>query len=551
MKRKKGFCACLLLGGGRHQAALHSCLVSNRRIMSCRACAGGMLIGVILGSTGWWQYSGQDSPQQVRVASERNRPLALGLTVPPPAIEQNQATVDDAPPTPTVAAAEQIQAAVDETSPTPTVAAADSYWSVGKLRPLTRVVDVAAPGMARYVVQRRSYKKEIIMFTSDHQMIGWAGHWVNQMRKRGYEHWLILGDKESTCHTLQKGWKPMVERFGEEALSCAYSSYPKSHPGWEQWKPKHSVHDDLHYVYVLWASRWWVSWQFLKEGANVLSLDVDAVLLTDIYQLLRAPPLSEQDVILTQNADASKSLNCGFVYFNRDAAGKAPPTNRELGTKARQELKSCAAAHDPNSEAAEADGVPAAEWVARAVWDRIALFLELRRSSLSDSPVREVLWEQDAWNDLAKSLELNRRVFPWAVGYGKDSDLWPLLGYKRTVIGGMLHQEKWVDRMILFWIAADCRWLPLTAPDCLSSSGGSSGRASSSISHFLHGSHLKKSMLDASGGAHFASPFRGWHSALRSTSLRAPTCRCRPAPHSRESPSAWWRRIADRYGGAG
>jgi hypothetical protein len=74
--------------------------------------------------------------------------------------------------------------------------------------------------------------------------------------------------------------------------------------------------------------------------------------------------------------------------------------------------------------------------------------------------VREVLWEQDAWNDLAKSLELNRRVFPWAVGYGKDSDLWPLLGYKRTVIGGMLHQEKWVDRIILsglLLIAAGCR----------------------------------------------------------------------------------------------
>ena len=86
-------------------AALHLCLESNRRIMSGRPFAGGMLIGVILGSTGWWQYSGQDSPQQVRVASERNRPLALGLTVPPPATEQIQATVDDAPPTPTVAAA--------------------------------------------------------------------------------------------------------------------------------------------------------------------------------------------------------------------------------------------------------------------------------------------------------------------------------------------------------------------------------------------------------------------------------------------------------------
>ena len=27
-------------------------------------------------------------------------------------------------------------------------------------------------------------------------------------------------------------------------------------------------------------------------------------------------------------------------------------------------------------------------------------------------PAREVLWEQDAWNDLAKSLELNRRYSP-------------------------------------------------------------------------------------------------------------------------------------------
>ena len=27
-------------------------------------------------------------------------------------------------------------------------------------------------------------------------------------------------------------------------------------------------------------------------------------------------------------------------------------------------------------------------------------------------PAREVLWEQDAWNDLAKSLELNRRYNP-------------------------------------------------------------------------------------------------------------------------------------------
>ena len=40
----------------------------------------------------------------------------------------------------------------------------------------------------------------------------------------------------------------------------------------------------------------------------MLSLDVDAVLLTDIYALLRAPPLLQQDVIITRNTDQSQSL---------------------------------------------------------------------------------------------------------------------------------------------------------------------------------------------------------------------------------------------------
>ena len=78
------------------------------------------------------------------------------------------------------------------------------------------------------------------------------------------------------------------------------------------------------------------------------------------------------------------------------------------------------------------------------MWERIELFLDVKKASLSNPPVREVLWEQDAWNDLAKTLELQRRVFPWAVGYGKDSDLWPTLGYERHVVGGMKHEEKWV-----------------------------------------------------------------------------------------------------------
>ena len=79
----------------------------------------------------------------------------------------------------------------------------------------------------------------------------------------------------------------------------------------------------MHNVYILWATRWWVALKLLRQGLNVLSLDVDAVLLSDVYQLLRSPPLSAQDVVITRNDDGSQSLNCGFVYFNRDAPRSA------------------------------------------------------------------------------------------------------------------------------------------------------------------------------------------------------------------------------------
>ena len=71
----------------------------------------------------------------------------------------------------------------------------------------------------------------------------------------------------------------------------------------------------MHNVYILWATRWWVALKLLRQGLNVLSLDVDAVLLSDVYQLLRSPPLAAQDVVITRNDDGSQSLNCGFVYF--------------------------------------------------------------------------------------------------------------------------------------------------------------------------------------------------------------------------------------------
>jgi hypothetical protein len=70
------------------------------------------------------------------------------------------------------------------------------YRSVGKLAPLTKVFDMAERGVPRKVAAQRSYRGEIMLFTSDASMAGWSFHFVSQLRARGYEHWLILADKK-------------------------------------------------------------------------------------------------------------------------------------------------------------------------------------------------------------------------------------------------------------------------------------------------------------------------------------------------------------------
>ena len=200
----------------------------------------------------------------------------------------------------------------------------------------------------------------------------------------------------------------MVTSHAEPRLSCTWSSAPRAHPGWKQWELKRGP-DNMHNVYILWCSRWWMALKLIRQvrtrrrhlgccipgasrahlgrisGApaqnlNVLSLDIDAVMLTDIYPLLRGPPFDRQDVIITRNSDGSQSLNCGFVYFNRDASAHTQSRPAECGSA--------------GGGGHVAESVPAAEWVASLMWERILLFLEVDKAALKKPPAREVLWEQ-------------------------------------------------------------------------------------------------------------------------------------------------------------
>ena len=315
--------------------------------------------------------------------------------------------------------------------------ASSAYRSVGSLSPLRRGLDLSSSDAAiAQLVASRSFRGETILFTSDGSMGGWAFHFVHQLRRVGYEHWFILADTDATCNELHRMWRPMEERYAEVPLSCAFSTFPADHRGWTRWSTSP--------VFKLWSTRWWVTHQLLRHGTSVLSLDVDAALFRDVYPLLHSPPLGEHDVVITRNADESESLNCGFVYFNLRARGgegacvepgcrRLPPPAaalNESGSSAACRAKKEAGAV---AETRASTTRPAAEWMAQLLWERFLLFLETDKAMLRRPPGGQVLWEQDVWNDVVKSFELRRRVFPWAVGYGKRSDLWAKLGYHRRV----------------------------------------------------------------------------------------------------------------------
>jgi len=112
------------------------------------------------------------------------------------------------------------------------------YRSLGHLSALPReALDLAAPGVPARVARARGWHNEMILFTADSSMAGWGFHFVTQLRARGYEHWIILSDGPENCRGMHRQWDAMMQAHREQPLSCVYSSYPGSHPGWEQWKP--------------------------------------------------------------------------------------------------------------------------------------------------------------------------------------------------------------------------------------------------------------------------------------------------------------------------
>lgn len=322
----------------------------------------------------------------------------------------------------------------------------NAFRSVGKLNHLAFPLDLSQPRAFEQLVRTRSYRGEIILFLANPKMAGWTFNFVKQLRDAGYEHWFILSDSSQSCLALSTLWAPMVTLHGEPPLSCAWSAYPQNHSGWKRW--------GANPLYRMWNTRWWVALQLLRARVSVLSLDIDAALRKDVYADLRSPPLSHHDVVVTRHSDDRHEINCGFVYFNLEPEPRppgahppprgcapqppTPPPSPPSPPPLSAEAEAIALAQREMSTAARvaagggaAAPMAAAEWACNVLWERLLELLEVdpNQWKAAQRPAADVLWEQANWNDVLKSLEERRKVYPVVAGMAKRSPLWQALGY--------------------------------------------------------------------------------------------------------------------------
>ena len=326
-------------------------------------------------------------------------------------------------------------------APTPTTL---PFRSASSVRPFAGG-DFSSDDVLAAAVSARSFQREIILLILTSPMAAWGLNFVFGLHRLDYGHYLIASQTEQHCQALGHAWA----RLEQPPPPCGWATAVTHHPGWQRWGLNGTYHRT-----VLFTLRWYMSSRLLDAGLNVLSLDLDGFVLTDIYALLKRPPLAEHDLVVT-DVGFKRGINCGFVYFNQDAA------RRPRNALADRRL-SCPAASAANATC-DARGAwrSAANWVAHAVVERVMLFAELdeliylgpmppnttataaaassassaaalRRRGARRHPATAVFWDAHVWCDVLRSVEDDREAYPWAWGHAGRSDVWRRrLGYSR------------------------------------------------------------------------------------------------------------------------
>jgi len=275
-----------------------------------------------------------------------------------------------------------------------------SLGHVGSLKP----VDLEQPGALEHVASMRSFRNEIILFSTDatvqHQL---AFNTVLTLRRRlQMEHYVALAPDGAVCKQLRS----MMPDF-----ACVFSS--KLERDFNGYIVPSKLSFKLNTLRKLYVSR------LAAMGYNVFAIDTDSAFFANPYPMLKAPSMRNYSLVV-QSEGPCPLLNGGMMYVQNACEGSS------------------------------------AQWVLRGVTERIfqnivrperlnehypdlyneSMPLETKRKRISMCSD-----EQDALRDMAASAASDRDVFAYnlraSVPLSDRSRWWrtehPQLACSRTV----------------------------------------------------------------------------------------------------------------------
>ena len=140
---------------------------------------------------------------------------------------------------------------------------------------------------------------ELVLLTTNAGGLTSAVNMALQLRRVHLTAVLVLADRRSTCATAHASWP---------WLRCGWS---KGLGTFERYRTAPMVSREERLLWALWSAKWLTTARLVDLRVNVLALDSDAIILTNPFALLNAPPLSHYAMVVP--AEGAR-VNIGFLY---------------------------------------------------------------------------------------------------------------------------------------------------------------------------------------------------------------------------------------------
>ena len=176
------------------------------------------------------------------------------------------------------------------------------WRSIGQVMPINGM-DLDFPGNLKVAAERRSFRKEIILFVSNRGGNHLAANTVANLRKLGFEHYILITNTAETCYDLLKGpW----------GVDCGWTSFLQNRA--KQMGTFQVTAEEQATPFRL----WWVRFHYMERlvgmGYNPMYVDTDVRFEMNPYPLLKSPPFDKFTLFAQDENGHPGGLNIGCVY---------------------------------------------------------------------------------------------------------------------------------------------------------------------------------------------------------------------------------------------